>query len=591
MPNANPELIADPERLESLRRLCLLDTPADPDFDRLTRLACRILDAPIALVSLVDERRQFFKSETGMDEPWASRREMPLNYSYCQHVVASGSPLIIDDSLQNPLVADNRSTMELHIQSYAGIPLTTSDGKVLGSFCVMDKKTRVWTEEEVGILTDLAASVMTEIELRGQLIEHRRVENALQQVEEVQEQTVQRLTLLRRIQVELSESLDLDSVLTIAMDTAQRASGAEHGFIGLIGGDQLHLIHTAGNYVNGMVWESSRGVIGRALKTGEPQIVLDVDDDPDFIFDIPGIRAQMVIPLIHREHLIGVINLKTSKPKLFTQDAFDFLAMVAGHITVAIDNAQLYQVSQQQLEELHLLYMRVSELEELKTDMIRIAAHDLRNPLGVVKASAELLLEDGELLAPDQRAFIESIAQAGQRMLKIINDILSLQRVEAMQNNGNCDSVDLIDLSRSVFTANERMAQQKEQVYRLVLPQDAVPICVDVAQLREAMENLISNAIKYTPKGGAITVRVAQDEDSAVFEVEDTGFGIPEDQQTRLFHPFFRASNAKASGVEGTGLGLHLVKNIVERHSGKMRFHSVQGGGSVFGFELPQKLG
>jgi signal transduction histidine kinase len=406
-------------------------------------------------------------------------------------------------------------------------------------------------------------------------------------VEKTLENTVMRLTLLRRIEGELGESLDLHSVLTIAMDTALRATGAEHGFIGLIDGDHLRIVHAVGDYVEGTIWEFTKGVIGRAMQTREPQLILDVDSDPDFIRDIANIQAQMTIPLIHRDHLIGVLNLKTAKPKLFTEDAFDFLTLVAGQITIAVDNAQLYQVSQQQLEELHQLYMRIMELEQLKTDMIRIAAHDLRNPLGVITGFAQLLLEDP--LSEEQRAFVTSIDSAGQKMLKIINDILSLQRIEASQDDKRCEEIDLVEMVSEIFAGNKPRAREKAQDFRLDVPETRVGVCVDTAQMREAIENLIGNAVKYTPDNGTVSVRVTTDSSGAVFEVEDTGLGIPQDQQGRLFQPFFRASNAKASSIEGTGLGLHLVKNIIERQGGQMRFHSVLGEGSLFGFSLPQR--
>jgi signal transduction histidine kinase len=108
----------------------------------------------------------------------------------------------------------------------------------------------------------------------------------------------------------------------------------------------------------------------------------------------------------------------------------------------------------------------------------------------------------------------------------------------------------------------------------------------DIAQLREAMDNLIGNAIKYTPDKGSITVRLRVNGDSAIFEVKDSGIGIPKDQQARLFQPFFRVKSSETAKIEGTGLGLHLVKNIVERHQGKMRVHTVYGEGSTFGFEI-----
>ncbi|MEO8396379.1 MAG: HAMP domain-containing sensor histidine kinase, partial [Chloroflexota bacterium] len=232
------------------------------------------------------------------------------------------------------------------------------------------------------------------------------------------------------------------------------------------------------------------------------------------------------------------------------------------------------------------LYMRVSELEQLKTDMIRIAAHDLRNPLGIVTGYADLLLDPGDALSEEDRSFVEAISQSGRKMLKIINDILSLQRVEAMQAVSH-DEINMNELIGDLFGGNQTRARQKKQNYCLQLTEIPVEVNADAAQLREAIDNLIGNAVKYTPDQGSVTVRLETDGDRAIFEVEDTGFGIPEDQQARLFQPFFRASNAKASTIEGTGLGLHLVKNIIERHGGKMRFRSTLGAGSMFGFELP----
>jgi len=114
------------ERLEALRQTSLLDTPPEEPFDRLTQLATRILHVPVALVSLVDGNRQFFKSCIGLPEPWASSRQTPLSHSFCKHAVASGKPLIVSDARQNPLVKDNLAVSELGVIAYAGIPLTTT---------------------------------------------------------------------------------------------------------------------------------------------------------------------------------------------------------------------------------------------------------------------------------------------------------------------------------------------------------------------------------------------------------------------------------------------------------------------------------
>jgi signal transduction histidine kinase len=161
--------VRDPARLNALYRLGLLDSPAEENFDRLTRLVCHVLKVPVAQVTLVDANRQFFKSHCGMEEPWASARETPLTHSFCQYVVAGGHPLMITDSREVPYLSDNPAVSELNAIAYAGIPLTTPDGHVLGSFCVIHHEPHEWTETELGVLNDLAQSAISEIELKLRL--------------------------------------------------------------------------------------------------------------------------------------------------------------------------------------------------------------------------------------------------------------------------------------------------------------------------------------------------------------------------------------------------------------------------------------
>src|SRR5918999_6120674 len=163
----------DPRRLDALRASGLLDTPSDEAFDRLTRLVTRILGVPIALVTFVDGDRQFFKSCVGLPEPWASKRGTPLTHSFCQYVVATGEPLVIDDARQHPTLRQNLAIPDLGVIAYAGIPLTMGDGQTLGSFCAIDTKPRHWTEGDLATLSDLAASAATEVQLRLALAEAR----------------------------------------------------------------------------------------------------------------------------------------------------------------------------------------------------------------------------------------------------------------------------------------------------------------------------------------------------------------------------------------------------------------------------------
>ena len=161
--------LAEPARLAALARAGLLDTAAEPSFDRLTRLAGRVLGVPVALVSLVDADRQFFKSHVGLPEPWAGRRETPLTHSFCQHVVASGEPLAIMDARLDPRVASNLAIPDIGVIAYLGIPIRYDD-QVIGSFCAIDDKPRAWSPGDIETMGGLAESVVSEIALRG---EHR----------------------------------------------------------------------------------------------------------------------------------------------------------------------------------------------------------------------------------------------------------------------------------------------------------------------------------------------------------------------------------------------------------------------------------
>ena len=133
----------------------------------------------MALVSLVEQERQFFKSCVGLPEPWASRRQTPLSHSFCQHVVNAGEPLIIEDAREHPRVRDNLAIRDLDVIAYAGIPLITSAGHALGSLCAIDSEPRRWTEDEIATLRDLAASVVTEIEMRALVAERAQTQAAL----------------------------------------------------------------------------------------------------------------------------------------------------------------------------------------------------------------------------------------------------------------------------------------------------------------------------------------------------------------------------------------------------------------------------
>lgn len=405
------------------------------------------------------------------------------------------------------------------------------------------------------------------------------------------DQHIQNLEILRRVNDELMHTLNMPYVLSVALDATVRLTAADAGAIHLLEDEGIRTVQVIGAFPADLLdtfIEPNVGIVGRVLRTGEGELVLDVTHDPDYIAHVPAIRAQLTVPLTSQSKPIGVLSVMAKKADRFTPDSFELVTMLAAQVTMVIENARLYDESQHQLMELQELYARVRALEQIKTDMIRIAAHDLRNPLTNILSAAYLLNTTlGESPADMQTQMLTTIDQSVARMKKITNDILSLERIEELAAHPLHETIQLQLLVTQAYIDFERQASEKGVLFTLEDGDRSIKVRGDTAQLNEVIANLVGNALKYTPVGGKVWIGLRAEDNRAILEVRDTGFGIPESQQERLFQPFFRAKTAETRAIEGTGLGLHLVKNIIERHGGQMRFHSVYGKGSTFGFELP----
>jgi hypothetical protein len=163
---AHTKALREPRRLAAVHATGLVDGPPDPGLDMLARLCAKLLNVPVALISLVEADRQFFTASCGLPQPWAGERQTRLSHSFCQHVVASRQPFVVSDAREHPLVRDNLAIRDLGVIAYAGIPLTTADDDVLGSFCAIDNKPRVWTKADLDVLRDFAQSTIAYVETR-----------------------------------------------------------------------------------------------------------------------------------------------------------------------------------------------------------------------------------------------------------------------------------------------------------------------------------------------------------------------------------------------------------------------------------------
>jgi signal transduction histidine kinase/PAS domain-containing protein len=414
----------------------------------------------------------------------------------------------------------------------------------------------------------------------------------LKRIQEELSHHIADLTVVRQVSTELSDNLNFDYVVQLALDAAMRLSNAHTGFMAMKQhDDSLKLLSIVGRYdvqqVN-EVLQLEKSIIARVMRTQQPELIVNPQSDPDYVPLVRDMNALMVVPLVSHERLVGVLHLETRRADRFNQERFQFLQLITGRIAAFLDNANLYRQTQEQLAELRQLYQAVAHLEQLKTDMIRIASHDLKNPLSNITVYLDMLRSDtADMWSESQKKYLHNIETSSQKMIGITKSILSLEKIEQMAKERSHEKVDLREQVRRAIGEQMDFAVRKNHNVTRLLPDNPVYVEGDTVLLLEALTNLIGNAIKYTPDKGDIHVTLTVEKNRVSVRVEDNGYGIPEDQQARLFAPFYRVQTAETLAIEGTGLGLHLVKNIIERHDGTMFFSSRYGIGSVFGFDLP----
>ena len=232
--------------------------------------------------------------------------------------------------------------------------------------------------------------------------------------------------------------------------------------------------------------------------------------------------------------------------------------------------------------------IELEKLNEEKNRFLGIAAHDLRNPLNAIQMYSEFLSDEAsEVLTPEQLEFVSIIHSSSQFMLRLVNDLLDVAKIESGKLELNLARTDLIDLIRHNVTLNNTMASKKNISIDFHYDQDIPVALVDTAKIEQVLNNLIVNAIKFSNPGSVINVKVARSGKGAVISVKDQGQGIPDGEIDKLFKPFQRTSVRSTGGEDSTGLGLAIVRKIVMGHQGRVWVESEVGKGSTFYVALP----
>jgi GAF domain-containing protein len=354
-----PGGLADRARLRSLQRVCVGAEP-DEAFDRFASLVKRLLDVPVALVSLVDDERQFFPGQVGLAEPWDAKRETPLSHSFCQYVVIEGRPKVFPDARIYAQVRDNLAIPDLGVVAYAGMPLTDADGRTLGSLCAIDTKPRAWTKAELATLRDLAEACSSELRLR---IAVELADEARRHAESAHDQ----LAMLAELTETLSTSTDIDEALR-SLGTALTPRLADWSLISMIGPDGMpghvsaahrdparagDVVRFAELMATGL---NAKSIVLAVQRTGRPirrdgesparMLERTTDAELADIAERLGYASFLVVPVTapvsHR--VLGTITLVNGPSRAPFSDADERTGTDIGRRAgLAVDNSRLYR--------------------------------------------------------------------------------------------------------------------------------------------------------------------------------------------------------------------------------------------------------
>ncbi len=329
-----------PERLRAVQRTAL-EAGSDPAFDRFARMVTRQLGVPVGLVSLVDDRRQIFPGQVGLPAPWCDLRETPLSHSFCQHVVTSGEPLVIEDARNEPGLADNLAITDLQVVAYAGMPLTDGSGNVLGSLCAISDQPRVWSDADLSFLADLAATCSSELHLRIAARSARAAASRLALLAEVGSAVVTTLdaeeAISRLVRLVVPTLGDWAIASIVDPGPEVRATVSRHRDTG--GQDGVARVASRQAAQLGDLPRTTPA--STVLATGEP-VVLSGEETAALVGeDLPAGRG-LVVPLRARGGALGYLTLgRTSEG--YSEDDLRDAVDLGRRAGLALDNAELYR--------------------------------------------------------------------------------------------------------------------------------------------------------------------------------------------------------------------------------------------------------
>ncbi len=587
--------------LQEVSQILLRDlAKRDKIMDNVAAVIRRRLPHPYCALLLLDRAQNTMLVEAG----WGIEKgnEFPIDEGGAGWVAKTGISLRTDDLNKEDRYGGVRNGMH----SELCVPLKIED-HVIGVIDLQSPKTGAFSEHELRMLTTIANQVAVALENARLFAEIRRFNVELEQ--RVQERTEELATLYELART-VTSTLKLQEVTQLVIELVEQTFAVEAASMLLLDQETNELVFETAlgvdnDHLTGLSLELGQGIAGHVALTKEASIVSNVKEDSHFypwVDKITGFETKSVlcVPLLAKDRVLGVIELLNKRTGEFTDNDLERLNAFAASVAIAVENAALYT--------------DLNRANEAKTEFVRFVSHEMRTPMTSIKGYADMLLSGmGGEITDTQRRFLTIVRANADRLSNLVSDLLDISRIETGNLRLHLYPLPMGKIAMEVIGTLEGLAEQGNLVLNLEFPDDLPEVIGDRDRMTQVLTNLVGNAIKYTPDNGQIWVRgtaivmqngllseilVGQepftippdtlpDGNWVLVSVKDTGIGIADEEQHKVFQKFFRADHERVRKRGGTGLGLNLTKPLVEAHNGQIWFDSELGAGSVFSFAIP----